>query len=219
MKVAIFDMDGVLVDSECIHRDAFKKVFTELNIPVTEKEQDGFAGLPSDKIWGYIREKYSIRQSVSDLIKMKRKVYSESLKSTQIKPTDGLIELLDTLKENNIKICIASSSAREFVRYIIDRLEITHYFDNIVSGEDVVNGKPNPDIYLKASEKYNVIPSDCTVIEDAHNGVIGAKAAGMNCVGYKNPNSGNQDLSKADIIVDSFNSDSIDKILKLVKNS
>src|SRR5690606_5174684 len=88
---------------------------------------------------------------------------------------------------------------------ILQKLDIEKYFDFVVSGEQVVKGKPEPDIFLKVANHYSIHPKDCMVIEDSTNGVLAAKAANMFCVGYYNPSSGNQDLTKADLIIDSFN--------------
>src|SRR5690606_3322721 len=108
---------------------------------------------------------------------------------------------------------LASSSPVKLINIIVDRLEIRHHFDYLVSGEEVERGKPFPDIFLKVAELYNIEPSDSLVIEDSHNGVLAAKAAGMTCIGYKNLNSGNQDLTKADIVIGHFDELS-DKVLK-----
>jgi beta-phosphoglucomutase-like phosphatase (HAD superfamily) len=84
------------------------------------------------------------------------------------------------------------------------KLKIEHLFDAVVCAEDITHSKPHPEIFLKAAERLREMPENCLVIEDSKLGVEAAKSAGMKCIGFRNPNSGNQDLSKADVIVDDF---------------
>jgi beta-phosphoglucomutase-like phosphatase (HAD superfamily) len=93
------------------------------------------------------------------------------------------------------------------------KLEITRLFDSIISAEDVAHGKPDPEIFLMSARRLKVIPAECLVVEDAKLGVEAAKEAGMKCLGYRNPHSGNQDLSKADIVTDDFSSLDVQKLL------
>ena len=101
-------------------------------------------------------------------------------------------------------MAIASSSSPELIREVIRRLGIAKYFRELVSGDEVARPKPNPDVYLTAAKKIGADPSECVVLEDSHNGVLAAKSAGMFCIGFRSPHSGNQDLSTADIIVNSI---------------
>lgn len=94
--------------------------------------------------------------------------------------------------------------SKKNIDLILKKLDIEKYFDFVVSGEQVVKGKPEPDIFLKVADHYGRQPNDCIVIEDSTNGVLAAKAAKMFCIGYYNPYSGNQDLTKADLIIDNF---------------
>ncbi|HEX9025530.1 MAG TPA: HAD-IA family hydrolase, partial [Clostridium sp.] len=87
---------------------------------------------------------------------------------------------------------------------VVSKFKLQDYFRFIVSGEEVDNGKPAPDVYIETAKKLGMLPRDCTVIEDSKNGVLAAKAAGMMCIGFQNVNSGNQDLSMADNIVKSI---------------
>ena len=108
---------------------------------------------------------------------------------------DGIRKLLDELKSCGIKIGLASSSSKEFIELILNKLGVIEYFEVIISGEDVQKSKPAPDIFQKAAEALNVEPSNCLVIEDSGHGVKAAKLAEMKCIGFNNPNSGKQDLS------------------------
>lgn len=101
-------------------------------------------------------------------------------------------------------MALASSNNRKTVDLIVEKFNLDKYLSVIMSGEDVKEGKPNPEIFIKTAEKLGLSPTDCIVIEDAENGVLAAKSAEMKCIGLKNPGSGNQDLSKADLVVNSF---------------
>jgi HAD superfamily hydrolase (TIGR01509 family) len=114
-------------------------------------------------------------------------------------------------------MALASSNNKMAVDSIIEKFGLRKYLKVAISGDDVTNGKPDPEIFLKASEKMNIEPHECLVIEDAANGVIAAKAAGMKCIGLQNKNSGNQDLSEADLVVNNFNKLDINLIKDLCK--
>ncbi|MFT7161627.1 MAG: HAD superfamily hydrolase (TIGR01509 family), partial [Bacteroidia bacterium] len=143
--------------------------------------------------------------------------YMQELKSGDIQPVPGVIELIKRLHEIEIPMIVASSAIRENIEVVTDRFGITKYFQGYVSGQDVERTKPNPDIFLKAAEKLNIEPENCLVIEDAKHGVEAAKAANMFCIGYRNLNSGDQDLSKADMIVDKIDEIKLNEINELIK--
>ncbi|MFL0253331.1 HAD family hydrolase [Clostridium neuense] len=216
-KVIIFDMDGVIVDTEPIYREINKKLYKELGAEITLEEQFSFVGNGSRIIWTKVKNKANLKQSVEELMELSKNRKYEYLSKIGSKITliRGIEQLLSSLKNNGFSIVMASSSPKKNIEVILNRVKLIDYFQYIVSGEDVVNGKPNPDIFLKAAEKLKAKASDCTVIEDSNNGVTGAKAAGMKCVGFRNLNSGNQDLSKADIILEAFDEEGIGKIIEL----
>jgi len=212
-KHIIFDMDGVLVDSEPLHKEVLENVFNELAIDYTKEYHDTLVGMPSTPKWKKIISDFNLERDISELIELNKSAFYKEIESRDIPVTEGLFSLLDRLDKLNLKKSLASSSPVKLINIIVDRLEIRHHFDYLVSGEEVERGKPFPDIFLKVAELYNIEPSDFLVIEDSHNGVLAAKAAGMTCIGYKNLNSGNQDLTKADIVIDHFDELS-DKVLK-----
>jgi len=122
----------------------------------------------------------------------------------EVQPTNGVVELLRRLKQMKIKLGIASSSHRRLIEYVLKKLEIASLFESVVGAEDIVNSKPDPEIFLTCARKLHADPKECLVVEDSKLGVEGAKKAGMRCLGYRNPSSGNQDLSKADIVTSDF---------------
>lgn len=197
-------MDGVLVDTEPLYIIMNKDFLQQHNAVITDEEYNQFIGISAKKMWYFLQEKYNLPFSVDELISMEKQAKYDVLNETDLKPIDRIVDLLVALKQQNYKIAIASSSMKKNIELIISKTNLTHYFDYIVSGEDVQNGKPAPDIFLKAMHYFNEQPKNCVVVEDAKNGVLAAKAANMFCIGFQNKNSGNQDLSKADLIIHSI---------------
>lgn len=203
-KLIIFDMDGVLLDSEKLYMDMNQIFFRQLGAEISIAEHQTFVGISATKMWTYIKDKFNLPQSVDELKELEKELKHTTLQETDLVPTSGVTDFLEFLKQHDHTMAIASSGLKKNIDLILQKLNIGNYFDLIVSGEQVRNGKPEPDIFLSVAEYYKRTPQDCIVIEDSTNGVLAAKAANMFCVGYYNPNSGNQNLSKADIIINSF---------------
>ena len=215
-KVVIFDMDGVLLNSEPYYFKYLNKKFTQLNLSVTREEYDGFVGLPSRKVWTYLENTRGINLGIEDLMRHEEEEINSIFQQAPITHIQGVKDLLESLHSLEVKMNVASSSYRSTIELIIDRLGFDEYFKFLLSGTEVANGKPHPDIFLKSAELHNVKPSDCIVIEDSNNGLKGANKAGMISVGFRNPGSGQQDLSEADIVIDDFQKKSIQSILDLL---
>ncbi|MDP4143303.1 MAG: HAD family hydrolase [Bacillota bacterium] len=204
LEAVIFDMDGVIIDSEPIHFEVDKCTLKHCDIDILDEELNEYVGMTNPEMWSRLREKYNIILSVEELIKLQMELKLTILDERDVVPIDGVTALLKELKDNNIKIALASSSPREFIMAVLKKFNIEEYFIKILSGEEVTKGKPAPDIFQEVSRMLEVKPEKCIVIEDSRNGVKAAKAADMKCIGFKNINSGNQDLSKADLMVDSL---------------
>ena len=200
MKLAIFDMDGVLAETEPIYERMYRKIYRRFGHELPQAEREHFIGRSSKHIWSFVKEKYALTESVDELIRMKELVYEEMLRAEPLEPIEGVVELLDFLKADGWTLAIASSSKRSVIDYIIGKIGIADLFSFISSGDAVTRGKPDPEIFLKAAEYFGASPSECVVIEDAASGVQGAKAAGMTVFAFRNPNSGAQDLSAADAV-------------------
>lgn len=209
----IFDLDGVLVDSEMIYYRITRMLFIKLKIDVTIEEHNSFVGISASKMWKFLKEKYYLTQSVDELIDLELNLKCNYLQETNLKPIDGVQNLLTYLKEKHFKIAIATSNHWNNAYFILNKLQIVEYFDLIITGDQVSNGKPDPDIFMLVAKKMAEDPANCIVIEDSTNGVIAAKKAGMNCIGFINPNSGKQDLTKSDVIIKNFDFPSIINVL------
>lgn len=204
MKAFIFDMDGVIIDSEPIHFQVDIETMKHLGCNMSKKELEKYVGTTNEYMLTDIKKNYNIKESIEEITDYKMKLTKRKIIESDLEPIEGIKELLVNLKENSIPAAIASSSPIDFINIVVEKFKIRDYFQYIVSGEEVVNGKPAPDIYIETAKKLGFDAKDCTVIEDSKNGVQAAKSAGMKCIGFANVNSGNQDLSKADIIVDSI---------------
>jgi HAD superfamily hydrolase (TIGR01509 family) len=201
IKAFIFDLDGVIIDSEPLHYEADRIVFREYGVELADGELDVYVGIDARRMVTELRDKYRIKTSLDDLLTKLQCVKLDLLKTWKFDAIDGIKDLISDLINNNIAIALASSSPMKFIQLAIEKIGISEYFDIIVSGEHVDKSKPEPDIFLRAASLLKVKPSDCLVLEDSVNGVIAAKKAGMKCIAFLNPNSGNQDLSKADKVV------------------
>lgn len=214
-KLIIFDMDGVLLDSEKLYMEMNQVFFKKLGADISIAEHQTFVGISATKMWAYIKDKFNLSYSVDELKELEKELKHTTLKETNLVPTFGVIDFLEFLKQKGYILTIASSGLKKNIDLILQKLDIEKYFDFVVSGEQVVKGKPEPDIFLKVADHYDRLPNDCIVIEDSTNGVLAAKAANMFCIGYYNPNSGNQDLTKADIVIDSFKDQ---KLFDIIEN-
>jgi beta-phosphoglucomutase family hydrolase len=205
LKAVIFDLDGVIIDSEPFHLVVNEKIFANLGIALSENDYQSFIGTTHKDMWTTIKRKFNLPQPVPELVNMQVSGNINYIKNEKIEAIQGVADLLFEIKKANIKIGIASSSPTEVIELVINKLGINDYFSAIVGGEKIEKGKPAPDIFLEAAKLLNIKPENCVVIEDSENGVKAAKAAGMKCVGFRNPNTGNQDLKKTDLVVDKYN--------------
>lgn len=214
IKAVIFDMDGVIVDSEPAHIEAEKQILLKHGVKVTTEELRAYTGTTAEFEFADLIRKYKLNTTVEALFKEKENILFKLLKR-EVQPTKGVIELIKNLKRQGVKLGIASSGHRKLVRFFLGKLKIASQFDSVVCSEDITHSKPHPEIFLKSAKELGVRPDECVVIEDSKLGVEAAKSAGMKCVGYRNPNSGDQDLSEADMIVDDFAGLDIRSLLRL----
>jgi len=198
----IFDMDGVIIDSEPLHFAVDIETMEYFGHPLTKEQFEKYVGMTNPEMWMDIKREYGIGQTVDELIEYQLMRKIQMVQEMEAEPIDGIKPFIAMLKHRGIAIGLASSSPREFIEAVLSRLEMLNDFGSIVSGEEVPHGKPAPDVYLEAARQLGVAPEYCIVLEDARHGVAAAKAAGMKCIGFKNPNSGEQDLSQADLIID-----------------
>ncbi len=200
VKIIIFDMDGVILDSEPLHEIARQRMFQSLGITPDES----FPSPVGNSASGYWRKIMGLFQMEGDPVGLQEEQYrlvAELIVENNVPVSEGFMDVINYAKENDIKVGLASSSTRALVDETLRLLNVTQYFDCVVSGDEIPKKKPAPDIYLRVLELIGV-PAECAVaVEDTKSGTIAAKDAGIFCYGYVNPTSGQQDLSNARAII------------------
>ena len=196
-KMAIFDMDGVILNSEPIHRHVREQMLSEKNLTIADSDLNP-VGKSMTEIWDTIREISHIECDSQQMeIEHYRRV-SGIIERDKVAPSKGLIELLETARRKNMIIGIASSSPRRLVDDVLRLLHLESYFDITLAGDEVERRKPDPQLYCQVLESYDMSASDAFAVEDSFVGASAAKAAGLFCFGYVNPTSGNQNLEISD---------------------
>ncbi|WP_198148744.1 hexitol phosphatase HxpB [Xenorhabdus hominickii] len=182
MKAVIFDMDGVLIDSEPLWKKAGMQILNHYGVPVTYDEMLGMIGIPVPGMVDRVCRLY--HKNDLDKFKIEKDFFKKGIELilTENPLMDGVVECLNLLVEKNIKIGIASASPRLLILKIIEQCGIDNYFEYISSADDISYNKPHPLVYLNAAEKMNVLPNECIGIEDSKIGMIAVKAASMKCV-------------------------------------
>ena len=206
IQTVIFDMDGVIVDTEPVHRFAYFQHFSELNIDVSEELFTSFTGNSTRKVFQRVNTIFNLNADVEELILRKRTIFNDAFDHKEdLELLEGVKKLIKNLHENGVELILASSASKVTIDRVFRRFGLHPYFSNIVSGEDFPKSKPHPAIFEFAASLSKAPKENCIVIEDSTNGVLAAKAAGIYCVGYNSIHSKLQDLSKADKIVNHFN--------------
>jgi HAD superfamily hydrolase (TIGR01509 family) len=206
IQTVIFDMDGVIVDTEPVHRYAYFQHFSELNIDVSEELFTSFTGNSTRNVFQSVNSIFNLNADVEELILRKRTIFNDAFDHKEdLELLEGVENLIKNLHENGVELILASSASKVTIDRVFRRFGLNPYFSNIVSGEDFPKSKPHPAIFEFAASLSKAPKENCIVIEDSTNGVLAAKAAGIYCVGYNSIHSKLQDLSKADLIINHFN--------------
>ena len=204
IKAIIFDMDGLMIDSEPFHLKAYNKVLKEFGQFLTDENNQKYVGTSDANVCKDLIKKYGLPISQHELKQRKNNEY-KLLFRKNILPQEGLIELINNLHKNNYKIAIASGSHIDEIDIVLTKLKIKEYFDEIVSSDEVENGKPAPDVFLYVASRLNINPNKCLVLEDSHNGEVAAKNAGMKCYIIPSRETKNEVFNLADRILNSLN--------------
>jgi len=205
VKTVIFDMDGVLVNSEPLHHEVSLVQFKNLNIEVTDDIFATFTGNSNKMIYQKLKDRFQLEQEISDLIASKNTLFIDAFdKKEDLHLMPGVKDLIIDLYKNGVQLIVASSSEMEIIDKVFERFDLNNYFTHKISGNDFPESKPNPAIFLKAASYSKAPIEECVIIEDSTNGIKAAKAAGIFCIGYKSEGVDSQDQSLADIIIYDF---------------
>jgi beta-phosphoglucomutase family hydrolase len=198
IRALIFDMDGVIVDSEPLHLVAYQEFFSKFNIHYTEEHNREFLGCKDVAMAQILIDRLSLPETPESMVKAKESILMRLLKEEAV-ARPGLTYILDAAKNAGLPLAIASSATLPTINLVVDRLNIRSYFQTLTSGDEVANGKPAPDVFLLAAKRLGVEPQRCLVIEDTYNGIRAAKAAGMMCIAIPCEQTKHQDHSQADL--------------------
>ena len=217
LEAAIWDMDGVIADTAPYHFKAWREVFQKRGVNFTEEDFKRNFGQRNDTI---IRNTLggSISPSEVDVVASEKEENFRRRIGQNVKPLPGAVELIRLLKERGVKMAIASSAPIENIQLVSRGLGINNYFQAIVWGREVTEGKPSPLGFLLAAKKLEVEPRNCVVIEDAIAGVTAAKRAGMKCLAVTNTHS-RMSLMEADLVVDTLEAISVDDLVGLFNST
>lgn len=206
LKAIIFDMDGVLVNSEPLHRKAYFDMFEEFNLNVSNRLYESFTGKSTSAICKELCEIFDLSISHEKLMLSKRKHFKTIFDNDpEFQMIDGALSLIKDYFYNNLTLILASSASMTNINRIFKKFDLDKFFKAKISGADLKESKPNPEIFIKAAKLSGFNKSECIVIEDSTNGVIASKSAGIYCIGFNSPNSKNQNYDKADLVVSNFN--------------
>ncbi len=201
----IFDMDGIIIDSEPLHARVKLLVFRHFGIPFREEELKDFVGRTSKDMFSEVLAREGRGDiALEEIVRYKHEAYLRELEEGAVPVVEGTLPLIRRLHGEGKRLALATSSWDRVMEAVLDRFDLRECFDSVLSGSTLPRSKPDPAIYNLSAKRLGVEPAACTVIEDSASGILAAKRAGMQVVAYRNPNSGNQDLTLADRVVDSM---------------
>ncbi len=206
LKAVIFDMDGVIIDSEPIHHKAYNQMFADVDIEVPNSLYETFTGQSTLKICKRLCNEFNLDLNPEELVNIKRKHFKYLFENDpDLCLIDGVSELITEYYHNGLTLVLASSASMPNINRVFKRFDLDKYFISKLSGADLKESKPHPEIFIEAAKESGYQEKECIVIEDSTNGVLAAKGANLYCVGFDSPHSTNQDYSKADKVINSFN--------------
>lgn len=205
IKAVLFDMDGVLINTEPLHYRMWKEAFRNRGLEISYDVYKGCIGATDAFLMDLILDNYG-RDFRGDekLLEDWRTIEKRMLEEEGFPEMSGVREMLSGLYEAGFLLAVASSSPLARIEAAMDYLGVKQYFSLLNTAENVEHSKPAPDIYLDTAEKLGVKPEECVVLEDSANGSVAAASAGTICVGLDNPDSGDQNLECARVIIKSL---------------
>lgn len=203
LKAVIFDLDGTLLDNNEYHLKAWKKYLHDEQIEISDEDfKKNISGRTNRDAVNHIFKKELSEEESSKYYLKKEEIYRE-MYAGDIAPIKGLPEFLKELAENDIPIALATSGIQVNIDFMFEHVDVKKYFREIVKAQDITNGKPDPEIFLKTAEKLGISPRNCIVFEDSLPGVEAGKAAGMKVVALTTSLPA-EELEIADLVIDDY---------------
>lgn len=206
IKCVIFDMDGVIIDSEEIHKKAYYETFESIGVHVSDELYKTLTGSSTINAFQKLITHFKLDLNPEELVLNKRKRYVNFFENDpNLHLVKGVEELIKSCYKKGYTLILASSSAMVNINRVFNRFNLNPYFTAKISGADLKASKPHPEIFEKAAILGNTKKENCVVIEDSDNGIKAANDAGIFVFGYRNPMAEDQTLENADFIIDDFN--------------
>lgn len=206
ISTVIFDMDGVIVDTEPVHYFAYHQHFKHLNIDIPDEMYHTFTGFSTKNTYQKLKDHFNLEEEIEALVRSKRDFFNDAFDIKEdLELLPGVLDLIKNLHAGGIQLVLASSASNETISRVFKRFNLYPYFTHIVSGEDFPQSKPHPAIFIEAARLSGTPAEQCVVIEDSTNGIKAANAASIYCIAYKSANTKLQELSIAQKIISDFN--------------
>lgn len=216
LKAVLFDMDGVIVDTEPLHHKAYHQMFNDINIDVSDALYDSFTGQSTYNICVFLCEHFKLPLGPQTLVDIKRDHFKYLFENDKdLSLLDGVLDLIIDYYNNGLTLVLASSASMPNINRIFSRFNLDQYFVAKLSGADLKASKPHPEIFINAAKASGHDFTNCMVIEDSTNGIKAANSANIFCVAYKSPHSSHQDYSKANHVIDRFSEIGYNEVIKL----
>jgi len=218
IKAVLFDMDGVIVNSEPLHKKAYNQMFKTIGINVSNKLYESFTGQSTLSICKTLCQKFDLERSPSELISLKRKFFKFIFENDDnLSLIDGVEDIIKQYHKNGLTMVLASSASMPTINNVFARFNLDKYFVAKHSGADLKASKPHPEIFINAAKSSGFNTNECVVIEDSTNGIKAANAANIYCIGYKSEHSLNQDFSTANKVITSFEEIAFNEVISILE--
>jgi HAD superfamily hydrolase (TIGR01509 family) len=217
LKCVLFDFDGVVVQSELLHKKTFMEILSPFGVQDISLERwyKEFAGTGSKHIFDTLVKENHLNADVNSLVERRKVVYEACVRAGELKPTPGVEAFLKSIRSCGVKTGIVSGSHRTNISAALEILSLSDFFEVVISGDDYEKRKPDPKPFLEASWKLGIAPSECVAIEDSVSGCIAARDAGMKLIVVESP--ALPFVGKYDLAIPDFTGISYDQVAALFK--
>lgn len=212
---ALFDWDGVIIDSAHVHKKSWELLSSELGMPLPSDHFERGFGRTNDIVFSQILKWTSVPEEIAKLSERKEILYRQLLLSDGIYPLPGVLKLIDSLKVAGIPCAVGSATPRINITELLPILGLKDAFSALVCSDDVTRSKPDPEVFLTAAQRISRLPENCIVFEDATYGLEAARRGGMKAVGVATTYSKDKLASKADLVVDRLSELTLNRLLEL----